>query len=42
MNLFSTLTHFGVRVAVSPDGALDGLLDDVGHLVDHELSLPKY
>ena len=33
------MVDLGVDVAVAPDGALDRLLDDVGHLVDNELGL---
>ena len=33
------VVDLGVGVAVAADGALDGLLDDVGHLVHHELGL---
>ena len=33
------LAHLWVSVPVATDGGLDALLDDVGHLVNHELGL---
>ena len=35
------LVDLGVDVAVAADGGLDRLLDDVAHLVHHELGLQK-
>ena len=34
---FGPLVHLGVGVTVAPDRGLDGLLDNVRHLVHHKL-----